>query len=100
MGMNLTKNEKMLLEIYKKMYKEAEPKADFDKMIKSGETKIREFFLGYYLSNERQEKIIESVCKKYKVDKMYIRKFKTEVMLGCSPTAIREVMLKKRQILS
>ena len=73
-------------EIYRIMFKEASPSADFDKMIKSGETKEDDFFLKYFLKDERQKEIIDGICKEHKLTKREKDKVRTEVLLGCSPT--------------
>ena len=96
MGKRLT-NEEILMEIYRRMFKEAEPSADIDKIIKSGEGKTRDFFMRYYLEGDRQQKIIEDVCIENK-RKSQIAQFHTACMMGSSPTESRDLMLKERGI--
>lgn len=80
-----TENDKIILEIYRRMYKEATPSADIDKIIKSGEGKKPDWFMKYYLLQSRQEEIIEEVLDKFKI-KGYMRKrFITEIILGSAP---------------
>lgn len=75
------------LKIYNEMYNQSNPKSDFDKMIKSGETKQKEFFMKYYLPIEEQNDIIENICKKYKIRGHDEKMVKTTVHLGCSPNS-------------
>jgi hypothetical protein len=79
------KDEKILIEIYQKMYEEATPSADFDKLMKSGEAKKEGWFLNYSLEQERQEEILDEAMKKYKVPKWKRKQFSVTVNLGCSP---------------
>jgi len=91
-------DEEIIMEIYRRMFKEAEPSADVDKIIKSGEGKQRNFFMKYYLNQKRQDEIIEEVCKENKKSRSWeINSFKTTCILGSSPTGIRETMLKERK---
>lgn len=90
-------HNKIIMEIYRRMYKEAEPCADIHQIIKSGEGKKEGFFRKYYLSEKRQNEIINEVCKKHKVrTKWEINQYTTAVCLGSSPTSNREVMIKER----
>lgn len=85
---------KAITEIYTRMFRESDPSADFNKMLKSGETKQRNFFMRYYLNQERQEEIIQEVCNELKIDKWLIKIIRTNVVLGSSPTATKEAQLR------
>ena len=74
------------MEIYRILFKEATPSVDFDQLVKSGEAKQDDFFMKYYLGDERQMEIIEDICKEHKLTKNEKSKVKTTVLLGCSPT--------------
>jgi len=90
-------NEQIVLEIYRRMFKEAEPSADIDKIIKSGEGKKRNFFMKYYLNENKQEEIIKEVCEENGIKKGFkLEAMRTECFLGSAPTGIREFMLKER----
>jgi len=78
------------LEIYRQMYKEAEPSADFDELMKSGETKKRQWFMKYYLDKERQEEIFESICKKHRITEKEREKLSFEIWLGVAPSFIKK----------
>ena len=83
----LSKDVRIIFEIYQKMYSEATPSKDFYKMYESGETKRDRFFMDYSLSEERQEEITEEILKKHKVPKWRRKYFRQEVCLGCSPSS-------------
>ena len=75
------------MEIYREAYKRSEPSADFDKLIKSGEVKQPHFFMRYFLPDELLQEIVDKHTKGLsKYDKHQISK---EVLLGCSPTSVR-----------
>ena len=78
---------KVCKEIYKKMYKESNPAADFDKLIETGEAKQKDFYMKYYLSIEKQKEIIDEICKNYKLKGYDERKVNTTVHLGSSPNS-------------
>jgi hypothetical protein len=80
-----TKNDKIILEIYRRMFNESKPKNSIDKIMKSGEGRMPNFFMAYYLSDEREEKIINEVLKEFKVPKWRWSSFRTEILLGSSP---------------
>ena len=77
----------IVLEIYRRMYKEARPSANFDKLMKSRKTKKSNWFMKYFLPIERQEAIINELCAKNKCNKHDIHKISKEVHLGCSPNS-------------
>ena len=93
-------NEKLwdiCLEIYNKMYKEAKPSADFDKLMKLGITKKPNWFMKYFLPTEKQETILEKICKKYKLCEYEKRKIRTTVYLGSAPNSSEETWKKARK---
>ncbi len=65
-------------DIYVEMYKQAEPPADFDKLIEDEET---DFFQNHILSEDKQMEIIDNICGKIKYKQLIIN----TVMLGASP---------------
>lgn len=96
--MNEDKEISILMEMYEQMYKEAEPSVDLQKLIKSGETKKDDWFLKYYLSEERIEEIVIEVCKKHNIKHPRTQEdFLTEVLLGASPTSDRTRWEEERQ---
>jgi len=77
------------MKIYRKMYKEATPSANFDELIKKGITKKHDWFSKYYLNEDRQEQIIDEICKKHKLTKYEKHLVSVEVHLGCSPSVVK-----------
>ena len=78
------------MEIYRLLFKEAKPSADFDKLMKKGITKKPEWFMRYYLPIERQVEIIDKVTKKHKCIPYEIKKISVTIHLGCSPNSSLE----------
>ncbi|MEK6841749.1 MAG: hypothetical protein AABX91_01195 [Nanoarchaeota archaeon] len=84
-------------EVLKRMYREAEPSADLEKIAKSGEGNMRNFFCAYLLSSEREEEILDEVCEEFKIKKVYRRQVEATVWLGSAPTSSREVWEEERK---
>lgn len=78
------------IKIYQKMYAETEPKANFKKLWKEGKTAKPEWFMAYYLDQDRQEEILDNICKKHKLTKREKYLVSKEVRLGCSPNTCKE----------
>jgi len=76
------------LEIYRTLYKEADPSEDFDEACAKygGE----QFYDKYYLDNDRQYEILNEICKKYKCTKREKCSIELTVMLGAAPLTIKE----------
>jgi len=74
-------------EIYRELFKEANPSADFDELVKSGKSKEKDFFMKYYLPIERQKEIVDEICKKHKLTGHNKRKVSTTIHLGSSPNS-------------
>ena len=81
-------------EIYQELFKQAEPSADFDTMIQTGETKKADFFMRYYLPEKKQNEIIDTICKKHRLTTYHARKIRIEINLGCSPNSCKETWEK------
>jgi hypothetical protein len=95
--MKTEKLQEVVLECYRELFKAAAPKGNFDKMMTSGEAKTPRFFMRYYLAEEKQQKIMEAVCKKHKLKPFEQRKVIGECALGCSPTVSKEAWEKERK---
>ena len=81
---------KICKEIYRALYKEADPSADFDKLVDSGEASKQNWFLNYYLPMKRQGEIFDSIIKKYKCDRHEREKISFEIWLGAAPTGVKK----------
>jgi hypothetical protein len=86
------------MEIYRKMYMQSRPKADFDKLIANKETLKSGWYMGYYLAMNRQEDIIQAVCKSYGLSKREIHLVSKEVHLGSSPNTSLETWKDFRKV--
>jgi hypothetical protein len=78
------------MEVYRQLFKEAEPSADIDHLIQSNETKTPNWFEAYYLSQDRQIEILEEIAKKHRLSKREKYMISKEVNLGCSPTTVKK----------
>ena len=76
-------HSKLVLEIYRHLYREAEPPADFDELTRTGEAKRPDFFASYYLSQDRQDEIVREHCRG--MSRWERRRVEAAVALGCSP---------------
>lgn len=96
----IMKKERRLLnilkEIYIELFRQAEPSADFNKLIKSGETKKPNFFMIYYMPQSKQDSIIEGIFRRYRLNKLERTIMKGEIDLGCSPNSCKETWLEYR----
>lgn len=84
-------------EVLKRMYKEAEPSADLEKIAKSGEGRMKNFFCAYLLPSERGREIIDEVCEEFKIKGFYKKQVEITVCLGSSPTSSRETWKEERR---
>jgi len=95
--MNQEKINKMIIECYSRLFKKAEPSADFKEMIKSGESRMPNFFMSYYLPDTKADEIINQIAKKYKLDKHTKGKLSQEILLGACPCGAKRVAEKNRK---
>lgn len=84
-------------ECYRRMYRETKPVGDIDKIKKSGEGKMPEFFMAYYLNQDRQDKITDEVIKEFKVPKIQISMIHNSVVLGASPCGNKKTSIKYKK---
>lgn len=81
--MNLSKEEKLLFDIYRAVYKEID--VDFDALIESGETSKEGWFSKYFLDEKIQKEIMENMLKNKKISKLNKQRIRNSYWLGCSP---------------
>ena len=85
----MDKDGKILLEIYRRLYRAASPSADFDKLMEEAE--INEWgqkdikYLDYEIDVNEYEDILTNTLKEFKVPVYRRAIFKRTVCLGCSP---------------
>ena len=83
------KLEKIVLDIYRELYENSEPKADFDHLMKT--SPLNEFnqidipFMDYEIDQDIMDNIIEKHIKRNKISGYNAKQIKTTVYLGCSP---------------
>ena len=69
----------MINEIYKELYKECG--VDFDSIDKSYDN----WFLDYFLAQEKQDEIVENILKTKKLSKLSKQAIRNSIVLGVSP---------------
>lgn len=78
---------KICVSIYKELYKLSTPSLDFIDAWESGITVKQNWFLAYYLSEERQGIIIERHIKDNKLSKREAKRVRMEIYLGAAPSS-------------
>ena len=78
------------LEIYQRMYAEADPPLNFNAALSCGLTAKPDWFMNYYLPMERQVEIVEEVMKKYHCSRYEKRAINHEIWLGGSPNGYKK----------
>lgn len=78
------KEQELLLEIFRALYKECD--ADFDKLVELNEP---DFYMHYYVPQEKQIEIINNCLKGKRLTKLKKQSFMNTVMLGVSPKSVK-----------
>ena len=79
----MEKDLKIMLEIYRTIYKKLG--VDLDELIENGITKKDMWFLEYYMPNEQQEEVMDSILKTKKIPKWRKDVIKRSLWLGATP---------------
>jgi hypothetical protein len=88
------KEYNIIWDIYRELYKEATPSADFDKLVedapinKRGEKDIG--FRNYEISESVYNKILNKHLKGHRITKLKQQMIKNTILLGCSPKFKKE----------
>jgi len=85
--------QKIIHDTYIELYKNAEPKADFDELVKAakGRHNIDNWgrhvidFMAYEIDKDKMDEIVNSFIKKYKMKPYYASQYSISIYLGCSP---------------
>lgn len=77
------RDEKIMFEIYRAIYKKLN--VDLDELIENDITKKEMWFLKYYMPNEQQEEIMDSILKTKKIPKWRKDVIKRSLWLGATP---------------
>ena len=91
--MRVTNWINVLHDTYVELYNNAEPKADFNKLVENAKTNNRKDaqgryvidFLAYEIDKNVMEDIIQSYIKKYKMNKHMASQYSFAIYMGCSP---------------
>jgi hypothetical protein len=78
------------MDIYRQLFKEATPSVDFDMLVRTGITKRKDFFMNYYLDDDRQDAIITEHCSKNHLNRAEREGVRTTVFLGCAPSGVKK----------
>lgn len=79
----MTKEEKVLLDVYRAVYSELG--VDIDKLIEDGTTQQEQWFMEYEMPHRRQQEILEEVFTKHKIPKYKRNRLAIAFWLGGSP---------------
>jgi hypothetical protein len=77
------------MKVYRELYKHAQPPADFDELIKSGEAFQQDFYKKYYLDNDEMLMIMKKVIGRHKLSPREKNAIEFEILLGASPTSAK-----------
>ena len=83
------KYDKAVWECYELMFSASTPSADFNELFAKADVddngrKVIDF-MSYEIAKDQALRIINDVCRKYKIPKYRVTAVKTSVLLGCSP---------------
>lgn len=87
--MKQSRDEKILFDFYRRVYKAATPSADFDELLENatinerGQKEID--YNAYEIDDEIMEQIIKDIFKQYRVPVYRRKAFNFEFHLGCGP---------------
>lgn len=89
--MKETKVQKIIWDIYRELYANSEPKADFDELVNSAEKneegeKIIPFE-NYFIDQKLMDEIIEKHLKNKRLTKLTKNSIRVNVYLGVSPVS-------------
>ena len=88
--LKLNKTDQIIWSIYRELYKNAEPSADFDELYNSAEINSERQrvipFMDYAISEENFDRIVEAQLKGKRLTKLKKNSIKIYLYLGCSPT--------------
>jgi len=76
------------MNIYRQLYKEASPSADFDVLLESSVTSNEDWFMDYTLNGDRIAEVLDFWCKKHKCSKHERRVISETIYLGSCPKSV------------
>jgi hypothetical protein len=79
----------LITNIYRELYKNSTPSADFDELVKNATTnelgQLEIPSMDYEISEEIFNEIVETNLKQNRLSKWYKNGIRNTIMLGCSP---------------
>ena len=90
----ITKEQQIIWDIYRDLYKEATPSADFDKLLEEAPTNSRGQkdigFMNYEIAQSTFNEILDQQLKGRKITKLKQGMIRNTILLGCSPKFKKE----------
>ena len=87
--MKETKIQKIIWDIYKELYANSEPKADFDELVNSAEKNEKGekiiLFENYFIEQDLMDEIIEKHLKNKRLTKLAKNSIKFNIYMGVAP---------------
>lgn len=84
-------------EVYKKLYKAAEPSKDFEKMMDGENPYKYDRYELHFLENGKQLEIISDTLGNYDLYHYNVKKIRRTVLLGAAPSSNKEKVNQKRE---
>jgi hypothetical protein len=85
----ITKEQQIIWDIYRDLYKEATPNVDFDKLVEESPTNSvgqKDIgFMNYEIPESKFNEILDRHLKGRRITKLKQRMLRNTVLLGCSP---------------
>lgn len=85
----VTKEQQIIWDIYRDLYKASSPSADFDKLVEEAPTDDsgRKYiaFMDYQIEESLFNEILDKHLKGRRITKIKQRMFRNTILLGCSP---------------
>ena len=92
--MNNKKLESIMWDIYRVLYKNSTPSADFDELVAKATINERGQkvidFMAYSIDHKLLEELMETELKKHRISKWDKGMIRSSIWLGCSPKSIYE----------
>ena len=93
--MRQNRDEKIVFDYYRRVYKAATPSADFDELmenapINDNNQKVIDYN-SYEIEEEIMEQIIKDIFKQYRIPVYRRKAFQFEFHLGCGPRTKRDI---------
>jgi hypothetical protein len=90
----ITKEQQIIWDIYRDLYKESTPNADFDKLVEEAPTNSvgqKDIgFMNYEIPESKFNEILDRHLKGRRITKLKQRMLRNTVLLGCSPKFKKE----------